>query len=165
MYLKLCEGRGFASLFCWIHLLKKVDELKTRLKMTEDAQQLEIQTKRSQANCALWFEARRFRLTASNLGRVKQLKSQTHPDNTVLSILGVKTHYGKQLEYGKHMEKTTLEDYIKQQHQNGHHDLYVIPSGLIVSFTHLFLAATPDAAVCDPSSTNDPFGFAEIKCT
>ena len=63
------------------------------------------------------------------------------------------------------MEKTALEDYIKQQHQNGHHNLYAIPSSLIVSSTHPFLAATPDAAVYDPSSTDDPFGFAEIKCT
>ena len=47
---------------------------------------------------------RRHRLTASNFGRVRQLKSST----PVLSIQGVKNIYGEQLDYGRAMEGKSM---------------------------------------------------------
>ncbi len=78
--------------------------------------------------------------------------------------MGVKKAYGVQLEYGKSMEKTALEEYVNYQHTNGHQDLYATSSGVIISTTHPFLGASPDANVYDPSCPSEPFGFAEIKC-
>ena len=73
-------------------LLQKVKTLKQSLAVTEeDARTIELST-RSQSQSPKWFEVRRHRLTASNFGRVKQLKPSTPPDNLVLSILGVKNH-------------------------------------------------------------------------
>ena len=54
-----------------------------------------------------------FALTASLFGRVKQLKPSTPPDNLVLTILGVKKASGAALDYGRLMEATALDAYIK----------------------------------------------------
>lgn len=145
-------------------LLKKVEELKRKLKVTrDDIREIELTT-RGQSRLSKWFEVRRFRLTSSNFGRVKHLKSTTHPDNLVLSILGVKKAFGKPLDYGKLMEKPALEEYVKHQHSNGHPDLYATASGFIVSLQHPFLGTSPDANVYDPCDPLQPYGFGEIKC-
>ena len=60
-------------------------------------------------------------------------------------------------------EKVALEAYIAFQQQNGP-DLLVSPSGFIINPKYCFLGAYPDGAVYDPSNTNEPFGFVEIKC-
>lgn len=147
-------------------LLKKVDEfVSSKLSVTaEKARQIEVQT-RAQSKSQMWYEARRLRLTASLFGRVRQLKPTTSPDNLVLTILGVKKLHGKALQYGMEMEKVALEEYVKHQKRNGHDYLLASPSGLIVSQTHPYLGATPDACVHDPSVQDEPFGFAEIKCS
>ena len=61
------------------------------------------------------------------------------------------------------MEREALNECVQYQQNNGHPDLYATASGVIVSLTHPFLAASPDANVYDPTSST-PFGFAEIKC-
>ncbi len=145
-------------------LLKKVEELKKSLKVSEENIREIERTTRNQSNSPKWFEVRRFRLTSSKFGQVQHLKSTTRPDNLVLSILGVKKAFGKPLDYGISMEKTALEEYVKYQHSNGHSDLYAIASGFIVSLQYPFLGTSPDASVYDPSNVLDPYGFAEIKC-
>ena len=145
-------------------LLTKVMEFKKKLEVSEDdIRRIEINT-RGQSNTAQWFEVRRFRLTASLFGCVKQLKPSTRPDNLVLTILGVKKVSGAALHYGRSMEATALDAYIKHQQCNGHTDLYATASGVIVSHSHPLLGASPDASIYDSSNTHDPFGFAEIKC-
>ena len=57
-----------------------------------------------------------------------------------------------------------LTSYIKHQQVNGHPDIYATVSGVIISCTHPFLGASPEACVYDPLNA-DPFGFAEIKCS
>ena len=147
-----------------VELLKRVEKFKKKFHVSEEEVRRIQETTGDQSNSPKWFEARRFRLTASFFGRVKQLKHSTAPNNLVLAILGVKKAYGVQLEYGKSMEKTALEEYVKYQHNNGHQNLYATSSGVIISATHPFLGASPDANVYDPSCP-DPFGFAEIKCS
>lgn len=76
-------------------LLKKINELKIKLKVSEEEiREIERKTK-DQSHSSKWFEVRRFRLTASTFGQVKSLKSTTRPDNLVLTILGVKRAFGK----------------------------------------------------------------------
>ena len=72
----------------------------------------------------------------------------------------MKNIYGVQLDYGRAMES---QAYVQYQNNHGHPYLYATSSGVIVSLTHPFLAASPDASVYDPTSS-EPFGFAEIKC-
>ncbi len=38
------------------------------------------------------------------------------------------------------------------------------PSGFLVCESHPFLGATPDGTVYDPSNTQQPFRFLEVKC-
>ena len=68
------------------------------------------------------------------------------------------------MKYGIDHEKVALEAYVAFQQQNGHPDLLVSPSGFIINPKYCSLGASPDGAVYDPSSTNEPFGFVEIKC-
>ena len=137
-----------------VELLKKIEEFKNTLKVSqEEIREIEITT-RDQSMSTKWFEVRRLRITSSLFGCVKQLKPTTPPDNLVLTILGVKRAYGAALQYGKLMEKFALEEYVKYQHLNG----------VILSHTHPFLGASPDANVYDPSCISDPFGYAEVKC-
>ncbi len=68
-------------------LLKRIEAFKKQLQVSdEDVRRIEEST-RDQSKSQKWFEARRFRLTASLFGRVKQLKPSTAPDNLVLTIL------------------------------------------------------------------------------
>ena len=62
------------------------------------------------------------------------------------------------------MEATALDAYVKYQHSKGHPDLYATMSGMIISCTHPFLGASPDASVYDTSNSLESFGFVEIKC-
>ena len=141
-------------------LLEKVANFKKQLEISKEVRRIEIDT-RGQSKSPQWFVARRFRLTASLFGRVKQLKPSTPPDNLVLTILGVKKASGAALDYGRSMEATALDVYIKHQQANGHPDIY---AGVFISFIHPFLGASPDACVYDPLNA-DPFGFAEMKCS
>ena len=76
-------------------LIRKVEDLKATLIVTEaDVRAIELSTT-AQSQSPKQFEVHRHRLTASNFGRVKQLKNSTPPDNLVLSILGVKKIYIK----------------------------------------------------------------------
>ena len=53
--------------------------------------------------------------------------------------------------------------YIKCQRSSGKDGVVVAPCGIFISKSHPFLEASPDGAVYDPSSPNQPFGFLEIN--
>ena len=145
-------------------LLKKVMKFKKTLEVSEeDIRRIQNET-RGQSTSPLWFEARRLRLTASLFGRVTQLKPSTLPDNLVLTVLGVKTATGAALSYGRSMEATALDAYVKYQQAHGHPHLLTATTGVIISHKYPFLAASPDATVYDPSNVSEPYGFVEIKC-
>lgn len=57
-----------------------------------------------------------------------------------------------------------MEKYLAYQHSSGHADITVCPSGFYINSEYPCLGATPDGAVYDPSSLQQPFGFVEIKC-
>ena len=112
----------------------------------------------------LWFSARRYRITASNFGRVLSLKRETPPDSLVMHILQPKRFSTLATQYGIDNEQLTLEKYISHQNTHGYPDLTVSASGFIIDTTHPFLGASPDGAVYDPVDFQKPFGFLEIKC-
>lgn len=129
----------------------------------ENIRKIEHKT-REQRTSPLWYHVRRYRITASLFGTVLQRKPDTPPDNLVLRILQPKQFTSASTDWGIVHESVAMEEYTKYQHSHGHADLTVTPCGFHISKSYPFLGASPDGAVYDPSSTNQPFGFLEIKC-
>ena len=146
------------------NLRKTIAFFKESLHLTDDHIQSIEQKTRDQRLSPLWHSERRFRITASYFGSVLLRKESTPPDNLVISLLQLKKFTTAATQYGINTESTAIAAYTLYQHEHGHPDLTVSPSGFIVCSTHPFLGASPDGAVYDPSSIRHPFGFLEIKC-
>jgi len=145
-------------------LKETIDAFKESLVVTEDAAREIEHNTREQRLSSAWFQARRYRLTASRFGEIISRKPDTPPEKLVLSILQPTNFTSDAMKYGIDNEKVALEQYVTLQHQSGHPDLLVSPSGFIVNPSFPYLGASPDAAVYDPSNDKQPFGFVEIKC-
>lgn len=117
-----------------------------------------------QRNSPVWFEARRYRLTASLFGDILQRKPTSPPDNLVLRILQPKQFASAAIDWGIAQESTAIQQYIHHQKMKGRLDLAVTPCGFHISELYPYLGATPDGAVYDPSHASEPFGFLEVKC-
>ena len=77
----------------------KIVELRESLTLTEeDARKIEAETK-AQRNSQEWFDARKFRITASLFGVVKRLKVESSPKNIIKKKLGMKQFTLKLLLY------------------------------------------------------------------
>ena len=79
----------------------------------------------------------------------------------MLRILQSKSFSTAATKYGIDNEAVALQAYQKT---HAHPNLMVTSSGFIVSISDPFLGASPDGAVYDPESQEQPFGFLEIKC-
>lgn len=147
-------------------MMEKVGNLKRDLSLTDDAvQAIEIETRVHQSS-PKWYEMRRFRLTSSVFGQIKQLKPHTAPINLVLQILGVKkVPVTTAMQWGIEHEDQAVQLYTEYQHRNGHGGLYACSCGIYISTAHPFLGASPDSAVYDPEClSTTPYGFLEVKC-
>ena len=145
-------------------LKQTVEAFKSSLMINEEGIcKIENATREQQAS-SLWYEARRYRLTASMFGTILRRKPDTPPDNLVLRILQPKNFTSPATEWGKTQESVAMKSYVQYQHSNGHSSLTVTPVGFHISLTHPYLGASPDGAVYDPSTEGEPFGFVEIKC-
>ena len=145
-------------------LKRTVEAFKSSLKVSEEAiRKIENETREQRAS-SLWYEARRYRLTASIFGTVLQRKPDTPPDSLVLRILQPKQFTTPATEWGKTHESVAITSYVQYQHSHGHSSLTVTPVGFHISLTHPYLGASPDGAVYDPSTESEPFGFVEVKC-
>ena len=60
-------------------------------------------------------------------------------------------------------EPIALQAYVEHQHRNGHSELAVVEVGFLVSETTLFLGASADGGIYNPSS-EQPYGFIDVKC-
>ena len=112
----------------------------------------------------MWFQARRYCITSSLFGQVLRRKEQTPPDSLVLQFLQPKQFSTPATHWGVSNESRAQEEYIQHQLTCGKDGLVVAPAGFFISKSQLCLGASPDGAVYDPSSSNQPFGFLEIKC-
>ena len=141
-----------------------ITAFKDSLQIPDDKiRKIEIDT-REQRYSSLWFSVRRYRLTASLFGEVLRRRDDTPPQSLVLRILQQKQFSSAAIEWGIQNEPIAIQKYIDHQHTHGHPLLMVSPSGFFVSSTHPFLGASPDGAVYDPSNSQQPFGFIEVKC-
>ena len=144
-------------------LQASVSALKASLALSpEKVRDIEQHT-RNQSHTSLWYEARRYRLTASFFGAVSRRRPSTSPHSLVLSIIEHRSFQTAATEWGKKHEDIAIEQYVRTQRDSGHSDLYACKSGFVISDEHPFLGASPDAAVYDPSATKS-FGVAEVKC-
>ncbi len=82
----------------------------------------------------------------------------------VLRIIQPKTLSTPAINYGVENEKHAVNEYKKYQQSLGNKDLIVTPSGIIINPEYSFLGTSPDGAVYDPSNSQEPFGFLEVKC-
>lgn len=121
------------------------------------------QLTREQSHTTLWYNVRRYRLTASYFGLVRNRRPSTSPHSLVMRILNPTSFSSPATDWGKANEKAAIEQYVRIQNETGHADLYACSSGFVISEQYPFLGASPDAAVYDPS-VSDPFGVAEVKC-
>ena len=145
-------------------LKKSVSAFKESLCLSDEKiREIELNT-REQRESALWFQARRYRITSSLFGQVLRRKEQTPPGSLVLQILQPKQFSTPATQWGVSSESHAREQYIQHQLTCGRDGLIVAPAGFFISKSQPFLGASPDGAVYDPSSANEPFGFLEIKC-
>ena len=145
-------------------LKETIASFKQSLALSEAEVRAIEQSTKEQRRSPQWFEARRFRLTSSLFGAVMQRRATTPPDNLVLRIIQPKEFRSNATDWGIDHEPIALKEYIAHQQSHGHKDLYVAPSGFLVSHSHPFLGSSPDGAVFDPSTPEIPYGFLEIKC-
>ena len=116
-----------------------------------------------QRNSAQWFEARRYRLTASLFGEVLRRRPETAPDALVLRIIQQNQFTSVLTEWGIKNEPVALKEYELYQKSHGHSDITICSAGFVIYESHPFLGASPDAYVCD-TARQDQFGLVEIKC-
>ena len=145
-------------------LKETISAFKKTLELTADkSREIERET-REQRNSPLWFAVRSHRITASFFGSVLSRKCDTPPDSLVLRIIQPKNISTPAIAYGIDKEKSAIEEYITYWHNQGHKDLVVTPSGVIINPSWSFLGASPDGAVYDPLNIQQPYGFLEVKC-
>ena len=64
--------------------------------------------------------------------------------------------------YGSLREEAARQQYVSCQQQNGHCNLKMVTTGLVISLDNPWLAASTNDKVHDPSAT-PPYGLAEYK--
>lgn len=82
----------------------------------------------------------------------------------MLNILQPKQFASAATGWGIQQESAAIHQYIEYQWSHGHPELTVAPCGFYISEAHPYLGATPDGAVFDVSTAEEPFGFLEVKC-
>lgn len=148
--------------------LEYLNELKstfytTQVEVTkEQAEATEEQT-REQSDCDLWTRERRKRVTASKVGGIAKMRRTTKRSSKVQEMLYSTFKGNRATQYGITMEGKTSQQYATYQKQNGHVNLQTHKSGLVISVTNPWLAASPDEKVHDPSTAASPWGIAEYK--
>ena len=153
------------------HSIPDAEELKETIKAfketlqvsEEKAREIERNT-REQRLSSLWFSVRKFRIISSLFGAVFTRRVDTPPDSLVLRIIQPKNFSTAATQYGIENEQVAIKEYIIHQHKNGHPELAVVPSGILINSAYPFLGTSPDGAVHDPSNLQQPFGFLEVKC-
>ena len=108
-----------------------------------------------------WHEERRKRITASSVGQIAKHKPTTKVATKVKQLLYSKFHGNRATHWGLLQEDVSRMEYLKVK-QAISPDLSISNSGLLVSVTNPWLAASPDGLVYDPQA-DPPQGLVEFK--
>ena len=134
------------------------------MEVTQDsAREIERNTT-DQRLSPLWFSLHRFHITASNFGAVISRWPDTPPDSLVLRIIQPRNIITTAIKHEIESEQAAIKEYTVYQHSNGHPNLFVSPSGFHIHPAYPYLGASPDGSVYDPSDSQQPFSFLEVKC-
>jgi hypothetical protein len=137
-------------------------KVRKNLKFNEDEINEVEKTTRGQANNSVWYNQRKYRITASKCYRIASLKPDTSPTKAIKEVLQYNSPCQfKCMRDGVEMESKILDDYKVLMHQKENNQLSVSQCGFFVSEEE-FLGASPDVLVEDPS-LSDPKGLVEIK--
>ena len=96
-----------------------------------------------------WLEERRKRITASSVGPTAKRKPTTKVASKVKHLLYSKFHGNRATDWGLLQENVSRTEYFKVKQSVSPHFSFAY-SGLVVSVTNLWLAASPDGLVYDP---------------
>lgn len=131
------------------------EENAERMKLSaEEISKIEQQT-RTQADCSLWHEMRKQRLTASRFGEISKRRKSTPCARLVKELLYPKSISSDSLRWGKDHEKVAIEEYCKATENVVH------PAGLFICKEHGYLAASPDGVIVINGFAK---GLTEVKC-
>ena len=108
-----------------------------------------------------WLAERRYRITASNAGSIAKRKATTKVASAVKQLLYSKFTGNTATRWGILQENSTKEQYLEHKKKESP-DISAIPTGLVVSIEHPWLAASPDGLVYDPTE-DPPNGLVEFK--
>ena len=112
---------------------------------------------------AIWKAERRLRITSSNVKNIDQRRSTTASAPLVQRLLYSNFKGNTATRYGLAQERVSSIKYLEWLKQSGSAGATInCNCGLVISATHSWLAATPDAWVKDPS-TSPPEGLVEFK--
>ena len=121
----------------------RVERIKKQLFITEEEVESIERGTCEQSNCQLWFDNRAPRITASKCKRALVRKG-TSPKKALSEILQYKSQVSTDLmKDGIESEPAIIEKYSKEA------NMKVQKSGLFISKTHPFLAASPDGLIGD----------------
>ena len=115
---------------------------------------------RDQAKSPEWVNQRKFRLTASNFGLVKNRK-RNH-ENLVKNLINPKSFSSRHTAHGKKYESVAVRKYEKFMQDSGN-PVIVQKSGFVVDMDCPFLGASPDGKIID-LGCSEKYGILEIKC-
>ena len=136
----------------------------SRMQLTRDqCVNLEKETRDQTAN-EQWWDARKYRLTASKFSEIIKRKAKNHDKyiDKFFTTPSEKVQNAPSLRHGRKYEAVAAEKYAKYMHNIGH-NITVLPSGFVVRPELPFLGCTPDRKVLDPCS-HPHFGLLEVKC-
>ena len=134
-----------------------VSDLVEALKPTAEDVQLIQSMSVGQRNNPLWLDARQWRVTSSNFGRVcnRQFR-QSYPLSLIKTILGdYGTPHSAALQWGCDHEHSAIEQYMVEA------GVQVEECGVFLSVEYPFLATSPDGIIY---LGNEEFGIVEVKC-
>ena len=134
-----------------------VDDLVEALRPTAEEVELIQSMSVGQRHNPLWFDARQWRITSSNFGRVcNRAFRQLYPPSLVKSLLG---DYGiphtAALQWGCDHETDAIQQYMLLSGSQ------VEECGVFLSEQFPYLATSPDGII---SFGNGKFGVVEVKC-
>ena len=141
-------------------LTRLCSEYKSGLNVTrEERERIKIAT-RSQSSEELWFQERKCRITASNIGVIARRRSTTPVANLVKAMLYSNSKIdAPSLRWGRDHEEVARKQYMNEKNS-----FVLSKSGLVIDEQHGWLACTPDNLVTDARNTNNPHGLVEYKC-
>ena len=135
----------------------RVSDLVEALRPTAEDVQLIQNMSVGQRNNPVWLDARQWRVTSSNFGKVCNRQSQeSYPPSLIKTILGdYGTPHSAALQWGCDHEHDAIQQYMVTTSTN------VEECGVFLSIDYPFLATSPDGVI---HLRNREFGIMEVKC-